>query len=118
MLTAERVGWAKLRVTFLILAALSIMIMLIYLLTGGTLARKQVTLLVFLPDATGIAKGSPVRVDGVQVGKVRSVELSGSAEPNRVVKVEVLIDSDRLASITEDSTAQTSADTVVGDMFI
>ena len=66
----------------------------------------------------GSAKGSPVRVDGIQVGKVDEVALSGSVEPNRVVRVRMIVDRDRLNTITVDSTAQPAADTLVGDKFI
>jgi ABC-type transporter Mla subunit MlaD len=59
-----------------------------------------------------------VRVDGIGVGKVSSVELSGSNEPNRVVKISMTIERDRLPSITEDSTAETTSDTIIGDKFI
>jgi phospholipid/cholesterol/gamma-HCH transport system substrate-binding protein len=106
------------RVTVTTLVALTIMGTLVYLLTGGTLTRPRVPLYLYLPDATGLAKGSPVRVDGVQVGKVTAVGLSGSTEPNRVVRVTMAVDRDRLLSITEDSTGQTSSDTLVGDKFI
>jgi phospholipid/cholesterol/gamma-HCH transport system substrate-binding protein len=65
-----------------------------------------------------VAPGSPVRVDGIGVGKVIQVELSGAGEPNRVVKVTMSVERDRLASITDDSTAETTSDTIVGDKFI
>jgi len=52
------------------------------------------------------------------VGKVTLVELSGSAEPDRVVRVVMQVETDRLVSITSDSTAETTSDTLVGDKFI
>jgi len=57
-------------------------------------------------------------VDGIGVGKVSLVELTGSNEPLRVVKITMTIERDRLASITDDSTADTTSDTIVGDKFI
>ena len=118
MPSVERVRWARFRVIVTTLVALAILSTLVVLLTGGTLFQPKATLYIYLPDATGIAPGSPVRVDGIQVGKVDSVVLSGSSEPNRVVKVTMIVERDRLPSITEDSTAQTAADTLVGDKFI
>jgi len=59
-----------------------------------------------------------VRVDGIQVGKVDDVLLSSSVQPDRVVKVTMIVDRDLLSSITIDSTAQPAADTLVGDKFI
>ena len=89
-----------------------------YLLTGGTFLQAKTYIYIYLPDATGLSAGSPVRVDGIGVGKVTRVELSGSNQPNRVVKVTMSIARDRLISITDDSTAETSSDTLVGDKFI
>jgi len=88
------------------------------LLTGGTLLEPKTTLILYMPDAVGLGVGSPVRVDGIGVGKVSSVELSGSAQPDRVVKVTMTIERDRLYSIPDDSTAAASADTLVGDKFV
>jgi phospholipid/cholesterol/gamma-HCH transport system substrate-binding protein len=72
----------------------------------------------YIPDATGLGPGAPVRVDGIGVGKVRSVDLSGSTEPNRVVKVTLTVERDRLASIPDDSTAQIASETMIGDQFV
>ena len=118
MPSPEQVNWAKLRSSAVILAGLLILGTLAYLLTGGTFLQAKTQIYIYLPDATGLSVGSPVRVDGIGVGKVTRVELSGSNQPNRVVKVTMSIERDRLISITDDSTAQTTSDTLVGDKFI
>jgi ABC-type transporter Mla subunit MlaD len=118
MPSPQQVNWAKFRASAVILAGLTILGTLAFLLTGGTLLEPKVQIYLYLPDATGVEPGSPVRVDGIGVGKVRLVELSGSNEPNRVVKITMTIERDRLPSITEDSTAETTSDTLVGDKFI
>jgi phospholipid/cholesterol/gamma-HCH transport system substrate-binding protein len=118
MPSPEQVNWAKLRSSAVILAGLLILGTLAYLLTGGTFLQAKTQIYIYLPDATGVSAGSPVRVDGIGVGKVSRVELSGSNQPNRVVKVTMSIERDRLISITDDSTAQTTSDTLVGDKFI
>jgi phospholipid/cholesterol/gamma-HCH transport system substrate-binding protein len=118
MPSAQQVNWAKFRASAVILAGLLILGTLAFLLTGGTLLEPQTQIYLYLPDATGVAPGSPVRVDGIGVGKVILVELSGSNEPNRVVKVTMSIGRDRLASITGDSTADTTSDNLIGDKFI
>jgi phospholipid/cholesterol/gamma-HCH transport system substrate-binding protein len=118
MPSAQQVNWAKFRASAVILAGLLILGTLAFLLTGGTILEPKTQIYLFLPDATGVAPGSPVRVDGIGVGKVILVELSGSNEANRVVKVTMSIGRDRLASITGDSTAETTTDTIIGDKFI
>lgn len=118
MPSARQVNWAKFRATAVIVAALLILGTLSFLLTGGTLLEPKVQIYLYLPDATGVSPGSPVRVDGIGVGKVTLVELSGSNEPNRVVKVTMNVGRDRLPSITDDSTAETTSDTIIGDKFV
>ncbi len=89
-----------------------------WLLTGGSFLEPKTTLYLYLDDASGLGVGSPVRVDGIGVGKVDQVELSGSSDPNRVVRVSLLVDRDRLSSITTDSTAQATSDNPIGDKFV
>jgi phospholipid/cholesterol/gamma-HCH transport system substrate-binding protein len=118
MPSARRVRWARFRVTSVSLVALLILATLIYLLTGGTLLEKKVTLYLYIRDATGLSHESPVRVDGIDVGKVTAVGFSGSNNPLRIVKVTLSVGRDKLDSISTDSTTQISMDTLVGDKFV
>ncbi len=118
MPSAQRVRWARFRVTVVGLAAGAILITLFYLLTGGTLFQDKSILYVYVPDATGLSTGSPVRVDGIAVGKVSSVGLSGSKQPNRTIRVTVTVETVNLPKITLDSTAQIGAETMIGDKFV
>jgi phospholipid/cholesterol/gamma-HCH transport system substrate-binding protein len=116
--SARHIRWAKFRVLTVSAAAVVILSILAYLLTGGTLLTKRAMMYLYIPDATGLGPGAPVRVDGIGVGKVRSVALSGSTEPNRVVKVTLTVERNRLASIPDDSTAQIASETMIGDQFV
>ncbi len=118
MPSAERVRWARFRVTVVSLAAGAILVTLFYLLTGGTLFQDKSTLYVYVPDATGLSPGSPVRVDGIAVGKVSSVALSRSKLPNRTVRVSMSVATANLSTIPADSTAQIGAETMIGDRFV
>ena len=118
MPSPQQVQWAKIRVIVLTIAALLILSTISFLLTGGTLFEPKTTLYLYMPDAVGLITDAPVRVDGIYVGKVRSVALSGVNQPDRVVRVVLTIDRDRLGSIPDDSTAEASADNLVGDKFV
>jgi len=118
MPSARRVNWAKFRVAAVMLVAAIILSTLVYLLSGGTLLQQKATIYLYVPDATGLAAGSAVRVDGVDVGKVDSVELSGSNQPSRVVRVAMTVERSRLATIPADSFAQFGSDNLVGDKFV
>lgn len=118
MPSARRVRWAKVRIGALSVAGGAILGTLIVLLTGGTVFERKAQLYLFIPDATGLSKGSPVRVDGIGVGKVERVDLTGSADPKRVVRVTMVVDRDRLPLLAVDCSAQISAETLVGDKFV
>lgn len=118
MPSLRRIRWAKIRITAVALVAVAIVSTLFYLLTGGTLLQPKVTLYLFIPDATGLARGSPVRVDGIGVGKVVSVTLTRSNNPDRVVNLAMTVERDHLSEIPADSTAQISSDTLIGDKFV
>jgi phospholipid/cholesterol/gamma-HCH transport system substrate-binding protein len=118
MPTARQISWAKIRVVFVAVAALSILSVLVFLLTGGTVFQPKSLLYLYVPDATGLAAGSLVRVDGIDVGKVKSVDLSGLNEPDRVVKLTVQIRAQYLPSIPEGSYAQTETATAIGDKYV
>jgi phospholipid/cholesterol/gamma-HCH transport system substrate-binding protein len=118
MPSAGHVRWAKFRVIAVSLAAASVLGTMVYLLTGGSLLEQRARIYLYIPDATGLQKGSPVRVDGIDVVKVRAVELTGSNQPGRIVRVTLAVARERLASFPADSVAQLSADTLVGDQFV
>jgi len=99
-------------------AALVILSVLVYLLSGGTLFTPKVTLYLYIPDATGLASDSPVRVDGIPIGSVDSVGLSGTNDPKRIVKLVLRVPEDRLPSIPANSTAQISVENFIGDRYV
>src|ERR1039457_3631036 len=118
MPSAGHVKWAKFRVLVVSLAGASVLGTSGYQLSGGSPLEQRAQIYLYIPDATGLGKGSPVRVDGIDVGKVRAVELSGSNRRDRIVRVTLAITRERLASFTADSVAQLSADTLIGDQFV
>ncbi len=118
MPSRERVNWAKFRVFVVCLAAIAIVSTLVYLLSGGMLMEMKATLYIYVPDATGLSADSPVRVDGIGVGKVKAIALSGSNQPNRVVKVTMSVERAGLANIPADSHGELTSDTLIGDKFV
>lgn len=118
MPSAQRVSWAKTRVTVVSVVAVLILLTLVYLLSGQTIFHDRVELYVFVPDATGINIDSPVEVDGIPAGAVESVALTGSNQPDRVVKLTLEVLRERLSSITQDSYVQITAESLVGDKLL
>jgi phospholipid/cholesterol/gamma-HCH transport system substrate-binding protein len=118
MPSESRVRWAKIRAVAVALAALAILGTLTYLLSGGTLFERKATVYLYIPDATGIGAESPVRVDGIGVGKVENVFLSGSTDPKRVVRVVMQLERSALPRIPADSSVQLSSETLIGDKYV
>jgi phospholipid/cholesterol/gamma-HCH transport system substrate-binding protein len=118
MRSRERVTWAKLRVFAVSAVGLVILGVLLYLLTGGMLLAEKATLYLYIPDATGIAESSPVRVNGIDVGRVDQVVLSGSRDPKRVIRVTLIVERKSLSMIPVGSYAELGTDTPVGDKFV
>jgi phospholipid/cholesterol/gamma-HCH transport system substrate-binding protein len=91
---------------------------LVYLLAGSDLFERSVTLRALIPDATGLSKTSPVRLNGVQIGEVQAVELSRSNAPDKVVEIRMEIKQRYLSQIPQDSNVQISAETMIGDKYV
>jgi len=118
MPSQQRVKWARFRVSAVSLVAMLILFTLFYLLTGGSLLSQRVPLYLYLSDGSGLERDAKVRVDGVDVGRVRWVRLSGSQDAKRAVRVVMDVDRDRLAGIPANSEAEISADSIIGDAFV
>ena len=108
MPSPRQVTWAEFRVAMAVVAALAIVTALVYLMTGGTLFTAKSTVYTYVPDATALSSDSPVRVNGVDVGRVRKVALSGSNQPNRVIRVSMEIESEHMRDIPVDSSVHAS----------
>jgi len=119
MASKQRVEWAKLRTGILATASMVIAGTLIFLLTGnGTLFEHQALIRTFMTDSAGMAENAPVRLNGILVGHIKQVTLSGSTNPKRTVEVDLAIPEKYLPQIPEDSQAAISAANLLGDKYI
>ncbi len=108
------------RVFALVAVAAALSFVLMYLLVGGgaDFFARRTTLTTYMPDAAGISENAEVRLSGIRVGVVQSVELSGQLDPRRAVRTEMRVLTRYLKGIPEDSQTDVSADTLVGYPFI
>lgn len=115
MPSRERVSMAQLKVGILGIVALACIALLVFLLTGDMKwFKKQIPLHVYTSDAAGLTAGSPVRINGIQAGKIEQVDLSGETDPARVIRVDLSVDEDMLKQIPADSVARISSDNLLG----
>jgi phospholipid/cholesterol/gamma-HCH transport system substrate-binding protein len=118
MRTTIRARWAKIRVTITTLVSLSILFTLVYLLTGGGLFKTKTTLRSYFEDSGGLERAAPVRFNGVRIGKVSSVALSGLNNPQKAVEVVMTIERRFLSQIPSDSKSEITTQNVLGDKYI
>ena len=115
----SRAKWAQLRVGIMAIVALALLGYLIILLSGTTgLFQGNSNIYTYLGDSGDLAEGAPVRLNGIVVGKVRKIQLSGSSDPARVIKVDLEIQDKYLSAIPVDSESQISAGNLLGTKYI
>ena len=115
----SKTGWAQLKVGLMAIAAMAILGFLIFLMSGVRgIFQTKTEVYTYLDDSQAVADGSDVRLNGILIGRVAHVDLSGSSDPNRIVKVTLQIDNKFLSSVPVDSTAGLAAANLLGTKFI
>ena len=119
MANPQKVSFAQMRVGILALAAMAIIAVLIFLLTGQqNFFTSTFQLRTFMNDSAGMAEGATARLNGIPVGVVEGLKLSGSRNPQRIVEIDMSIRTPFLNQIPKDSVAGISAANLLGDKFI
>src|SRR5688572_21135999 len=104
MPSARKIAWAQLRVGIMAVIALIIIGVLVFLLTGSKkIFSEDTTVYTYLKDSAALAKGSPVRLNGILIGSVQRVELSGEQAPQRQIRVHLEVEQEMLKQIPVDS---------------
>jgi len=108
------------RVGGVVVSAMAITSVLLWLLTGGGvgLFARSVEMKTYMPDATGLQVGGPVRLSGIKVGVVKNIAVSGYLDSQRAVRVEFRVETNYLAKIPSDSQTSIGSDTLIGDKFV
>ena len=111
----EKVSLSQLKVGILAIVALACITLIVFLLTGNaSWFKKQIELHMYTSDAAGLTPGAPVRINGIQAGTVRRVELSGETNPQRVIRVDFVVDQDMQKQIPVDSISSVASDNLLG----
>jgi len=119
MPSAKKVSWAQLRVGVMAVAAMILLGVLVFLLSGsGSFFGKDVTVYTFMDDSAAMTKGAPVRLNGILVGKISGIDLSGENTPNRIVKISIEIAADKLTVIPQDSIVSVGAENLLGTKYL
>jgi phospholipid/cholesterol/gamma-HCH transport system substrate-binding protein len=115
----SKVRWSQLKVGIVAAAAMVVLAVLIFLLTGkGGIFQRNETVRTYMQDASGMAESAPVRLNGILVGTVQRIRISGERDPERAVEFDLSIQETFLKDIPDDSTTEISAANLLGDKFI
>ena len=119
MASRDRVQWSQLKVGILAVVAMVITGVLIFLLTGqSNFFGGEFHLTTYMEDSAGMVANDPVRVNGILVGYIGKIVLSGSRDPKKTVQIDMVIREQYLNQIPEDSKAAVSAANLLGSKFI
>jgi phospholipid/cholesterol/gamma-HCH transport system substrate-binding protein len=119
MPSQQQVKWSQLKIGLLVLAAITLLLVLIFLMSGtsgGFFARK-LTIRSYFENAAGLKVGAPVSLDGVTIGSVAEMRI---APDHKLTPVEVTmrVSSKFHNGLRRDSKAALSTIGVLGDTII
>jgi phospholipid/cholesterol/gamma-HCH transport system substrate-binding protein len=115
----KKVSWAQLRIGIMATFAMTILGVLIFLLTGtGGIFTSYATLYTYMDDSAAMGTSTPVRLNGITIGKIESIDFSGLNERGKIVLIRMKVRRDKLSQIPEDSVVAVSAANLLGDKFI
>src|SRR5450755_5165770 len=101
----SKVRWSQLKVGIVAVFAMLVLAVLIFLLTGSrSIFQHNETVRTYMSDAAGMTESTPVRLNGILVGAVQNIQLSGSKDPKRAVEFELIIQEKFFREIPDDST--------------
>jgi len=119
MAIQTKAKWARLKSGILALAAMLILAVLIFVITGKTnIFESETTVHTLMADAAALTQGAPVNLNGIPIGKVKHIMLSGEKNPQRLVRIEMQVPEDQLKNIPADSLAEISSANVLGTKYI
>ena len=119
MPSRKEIQWSQLKVGTLVLAAVAILIFIIFLMsgsTGGLFARKLI-LRTYFTNASGLKNGAPVTLEGVTIGNITRIRVIPSRSPTPV-EVTMQIGQQNVHDLHTDSTTAIAQAGVLGDSFV
>lgn len=101
------------------IVALAIVGVLIFLLTGSQHPfASRSTLYTYMEDSAAMTENSAVRLNGIVIGKVSHIALSGLNDPAKVVKMSMEVEDRYLDQIPVDSVAAIGAENLLGTKYL
>jgi len=115
----KEIQWSQLKVGSLVLAAMAVLIGLIFLMngTGGGPFGRKIVLRSYFANAAGLKDGAVVSLDGVTIGNVLKTRVVPERNPYPV-EVSMQVGEKYWPDLHTDSTARIAPAGVLGDSFV
>ena len=118
MPSQKQLHWSQLKVGLTVVFASVTLGVLLFLMTGtGGLFTPKLTLKAYFDNASGLRKGAPVRLSGVDIGSVTDLQIVPSKQPTPV-EVTMRVSSKHQDGLRKDSLAELSTAGVLGETYI
>ncbi|HEU5350779.1 MAG TPA: MlaD family protein [Terracidiphilus sp.] len=119
MPSRKEIQWSQLKVGALVLVAMSVLVLLIFLMSGSTggLFASKVTLRSYFENASGLKNGAPVTLEGVTIGNVIKIRVVPDRNPTPV-EVTMRVGHEFLHDLHADSTTSIAQAGVLGDSYV
>jgi phospholipid/cholesterol/gamma-HCH transport system substrate-binding protein len=117
MKRTDRVKWGELKVGLLVAVGLAFLLWASFSGSGSSIFYGKRSLHTVLNTANGLIAGAPVRLAGVEVGKVEEIKLIGKSLSDQVL-VTLLIEDRIWFNVKADSKATLGTIGMLGDKYI
>jgi phospholipid/cholesterol/gamma-HCH transport system substrate-binding protein len=114
----QQVRWSQLRVGLTVIFAAITLAVLIFLMSGTTgIFSSKITVRSYFQNSSGLTVGAPVRLQGVDIGNVRSIHIVPSKQTTPV-EVIMRISTRYLDGLYSDSKATLATAGVLGATYV
>ncbi len=119
MAQRKQLTWTELRVGLFALAALFLIALAIFYVTGGGSFSPKYTVKTYLPEVEGLQPGAPVRLDGVEIGNVDQILLNPKPQDRaHNIELDLRINRKYQEEIRTDSTASLITEGLLGNRYV
>jgi phospholipid/cholesterol/gamma-HCH transport system substrate-binding protein len=115
----KQLTWAELRVGLFVLAGLFIMAVAIFYVTGAGILGPKYRIITYLPEVESLTTGAPVRLDGLEVGNVQTMQLNPNpSDRMHNIQLVLRIDKKFADSIRTDSYSSLATEGLLGNRYV
>jgi phospholipid/cholesterol/gamma-HCH transport system substrate-binding protein len=114
----KQLKWSQLRVGLTVLfASLTLMTLILLMTSSGGLFTPKIIVKSYFDNASGLRKGAPVRLQGVEIGNVEAIRVV-PGKPLTPVEVTMKVNTKYRFALRKDSVTSLSTAGVLGETYI